>query len=609
MAGIEILTGAAGNTINSVVIAPLIQLIDDVAHLDENRQLLQDTLSSTKILLEDISNQFEHDQRSPPGTVTYWSQRLQQSLQDAKSVIDRSQTQKWCLDCFICKPRVSRQIKDWTTNFDKLLSNLQRGFQVLRDAQQIALSTPQRPETLLQPVPELGFVGLGIQEAEKMVQTWVNMKDRQFLVIGIYGLGGIGKTSLLKKVYNTYKTRNVFQAVIWITVSQSFNILKMQNDIAEAINLELGSTSNAETRKMKLFTFLKEKKFLLILDDTWSSLDLNEEVGVPVVNDKGSRVIISTRNIDVIRRMAATDHSIQIEPLSEEEGWELFCRKAFKDGHAPTKSIEDVARLIAGECKGLPLAINVVAAAMIGNATVDEWNLALSHMKIVDPVFLNHSAIDKDLYQRLKWSYNCLPDSNFQNCFLYCGAFPEDARIDVETLVEMWVGEGLVQGRETSYLMDTGREYVKLLVDRCLFEDVSDEDTRQIKAHDIVRDMAIYIAENEEKCFFRTSQHLQKFPVEKGMENAKRIAIGNNAIPFLPTDLTCPSLLSLLLPQNKSLTEVPNGFFLNLTSLRVLDMSGTKIESLPGSTWHLTQLQYLALRNTWIKDLAKDMQS
>ena len=76
----EILTGVAGNTINSVVIAPLIQLIDDVVHLDENRQLLQDTLSSTKILLQDISNQFEHDQRSPPGTVTYWSQRLQQSL-------------------------------------------------------------------------------------------------------------------------------------------------------------------------------------------------------------------------------------------------------------------------------------------------------------------------------------------------------------------------------------------------------------------------------------------------------------------------------------------------------------------------------------------------
>ena len=81
--------------------------------------------------------------------------------------------------------------------------------------------------------------------------------------------------------------------------------------------------------------------------------------------------------------------------------------------------------------------------------------------------------------------------------------------------MEMWVGEGLVQGRETSYLMDTGREYVKLLVDRCLFEDVYGDMSR-IKAHDIVRDMAIYIAENEEKCFFRTSQHLQKFPVEKG---------------------------------------------------------------------------------------------
>jgi disease resistance protein RPS2 len=202
-------------------------------------------------------------------------------------------------------------------------------------------------------------------------------------------------------------------------------------------------------------------------------------------------------------------------------------------------------------------------------------------MKNVDPVFVTtYSGIQQDLYEPLKLSYDHLPDSNFKNCFLYCGAFVEDENIHVERSMEMWIAEGLVNSRGTNSLMDSGLRYVNFLAERCLFEKVG-TDLVWIKIHDVLRDMAIHIAENEENCVFRTSQKLQKFPAERGIDHCKRIAVGYNNIPILPTDFTCPKLVTLILAQNESLNEVPNGFLLNLKSLRVLDLSRTKIESLP----------------------------
>jgi hypothetical protein len=100
-----------------------------------------------------------------------------------------------------------------------------------------------------------------------------------------------------------------------------------------------------------------------------------------------------------------------------------------------------------------------------------KWSRALIMMKNADPSFpITHRTIDAELYQKLRWSYNDLSDPNLKICFLYCAAFPEDAPIPVERLVQMWSGEGLVSPRGTTYFMDIGREYIDVLVSRCLVE-------------------------------------------------------------------------------------------------------------------------------------------
>jgi disease resistance protein RPS2 len=313
------------------------------------------------------------------------------------------------------------------------------------------------------------------------------------------------------------------------TVAQ-FPILQMQNDIASTINLDLVNCS-ADMGKMKLCAYMKTKKFFLVLDDMWGALYL-KELGVEFGKNKGSKLVFTTRNRDLIQEMNAKQF-MEIQPLQREEAWELFLKVAFEDGHVP-EGIENIARQVAEECKGLPLAIKVIGSTMMGNTVVDEWKLALKQMQKVDLNFpVTHPRINRELYQRLRWSYDSLPDANLKNCFLYCAMLSEDAAILVEMMVQVWISEGLVKAKEDvdyDYVLKTGESYVKLLENRCLFQVKGGV----ITVHDVVHDMAIYIGENEENCVLRAGQSLQHFPDIPASDNCRRISVMGNDIKSLP---------------------------------------------------------------------------
>lgn len=141
------------------------------------------------------------------------------------------------------------------------------------------------------------------------------------------------------------KVSDIFDVVIWLTVSQQYQIEKLQTSIAETMKLD-GIPDN-DKRKMKLFEALGEKKFLLILNDMWSPIDLINEIDTKFKDYYCSKVLISTRSRDVIGTMGASDHySLRIQPLSTEEGWVLFRREAFTNGVVPKESMEDIASKI-----------------------------------------------------------------------------------------------------------------------------------------------------------------------------------------------------------------------------------------------------------------------
>jgi disease resistance protein RPS2 len=484
----------------------------------------------------------------------------------------------------------------------------------------VSTAAPQA-EVLRQDVPD-DIVGSAIGSAQVKLQTWLTEPaHNQSRVIGIYGMGGVGKTSVLKAIHDNYKkVSGIFDIVIWFTVSkykpeeEDDKIKELQASIAYTLNVDLKDCPTLDIRKMKLSASLEKKRFLLILDDLWSKMDLNK-VGVKFGRDKGSKVLISSRSRDVIKTMGASDYSLRMEPLSQRMGGSYLAEKLLQIGLFQEKDIQTIAEEIAKECKGLPLALNVVAAALSSERDLNKWRDALAFMRNVDPSFPDtHSTIDAELYQRLRWSYNDLSDT-LKSCFLYCAAFPEDAEIDVQTLVEMWSAEGLVIRRGITYLMDVGRQYIDALVGRCLIEYVGVKkimirlgkigwvdrvEKEVIKVHDVLRDTAIYIGERDEHWVFASGQHLQNFPREEVTRNCKRLSVGHNDIEELPTDLECTELLSLILANCPKLRKVPAASFLNIMSLKVLDLSCTLITSLPTSVGQLGQLEFLNLTGCYL---------
>jgi disease resistance protein RPS2 len=219
------------------------------------------------------------------------------------------------------------------------------------------------------------LTGGEFENNKNAIWSWI-MNDEASSSIGIYGMGGVGKTTLLTHIYNQLlQERGTFPHVRWITVSQDFSVYKLQNLIAQDIDLDLSNEDNERKRAAKLSkALIKKQRWVLILDDLWDCFDYNK-VGIPI-RVKGCKLILTTRSFGVCQRMFC-QKTIKVEPLSMEEAWALFMKVL---GCIPPE-VEEIARSIASECAGLPLGIITMAGTMRGVDDRCEWRNALEDLK------------------------------------------------------------------------------------------------------------------------------------------------------------------------------------------------------------------------------------
>lgn len=629
----DIATGAAGNVIagmTKALFTPILGHLDDITHMERNNQSMLRYRERLKNLSQDISVAFRDGENTAhSGICPDYLGRMINLIKRADS-LNLAQSQSW-----ISNIGIYRQIPELATEMEKLLNDFKIDSEIAANCRRV-MQTPALPQSsasrqpeervpLLQPIPDGGFVGKAIETVETKLKIWISVEPPQVKSIGVYGMPGVGKTSVLQSVYNFYNVSNVFDKVIWLTVSKEYNIPDLQKGIGQQIGLDLFSADNIDVMKMRLLANLKNKKFLLILDDLWCALDL-KELGVAFETDKGSKVVFSSRNRDIV--LTEDQESMEVELLTREDGWLLFERVAFKGSHAEGEIME-CAKKIAEECQCLPLAITVVAKAMRAKKTLDEWKTSLSQMK--DSSFPHtHVSVDKELYQKLRWSYEELAQTRkLQLCFLYCAMYPEDEKIWVDELVRIWIGEGFIED------MQRGHSYVKLLIDRGLFQSVNPVKQgmgilvnkpvnvwkkRFITVHDVIRDVAINIAEQQNNYLCRAGLQLTAFP--RNAQQCQRVSVRCNQIKSVRKDNLCTQLVSLILSTNLNLNSL--SFSNNLNSLRILDLSNTQIESVPTSLPELrvldlsntkidsvptsfTRLEFLTLRGTCIKELPREI--
>ncbi|XP_070660639.1 disease resistance protein At4g27190-like [Malus domestica] len=337
--------------------------------------------------------------------------------------------------------------------------------------------------------------------------------------IGVYGLGGVGKTTLAKEVYREALEEKLFDdVVIILNVKEKNDNEKFQKEIAKKLRMDVDESEDVGTRANLLRARIKDGKTLVILDDVLERTDF-EAVGL--IGVPNCKLLLTSREIKVIRSDMRTQKEFQLGFLTEQESWNLFEKMA---GDVKDNRILKEATQLAKKCGGLPVLVVAVARAL-RDSSLDEWKVALRSFKRFDKKELNEKA-----FLALKWSYEQLEDQELKQLFLLCGS----SSSLLSDLLKYSMGLGLIKNVETVEEARTSLNVmVKKLKNSCLLQDSYDDDT--VRMHELVRDVAVRIATDDQKAFSRAyGDEVKEWPTEDFLEKCTRMSLGKCKIPRLP---------------------------------------------------------------------------
>ncbi|KAK4275502.1 hypothetical protein QN277_018573 [Acacia crassicarpa] len=385
------------------------------------------------------------------------------------------------------------------------------------------------------------------------------IKDGKNKMVGLYGMGGSGKTTLAKQVGKKVNELKLFEKVVIVVVSKSPNVHNIQQEIAEQISLKFEETSRL-TRAQRLSLGLKNKKILIILDDVWSKLSF-EDVGIPL--NEGCCVLLTTRLRDVCLDMDC-ESIIELPILTEEDAWALFNMHA-NPTTISKNEFDSIGRKIVDECKGLPIAI-VTVGSTLKRRGVRVWESTLQ--KLQRPLPLDVKDDFETLYAILQVSYDNLRSLLAQSLFLLCSMFPEDHEIHIEDLIRF--GKGTLKLDDNIYTMEDARKEILITIEKLLDSSLLMHTDKQacVKMHDLVRDVALWVAKKQGQAILVNRDVVSRMLVKnETLKETKAISLWNLENNFkLSNQLYCPTLEILLL-------HSAGGFFEDLggiESLKVL---------------------------------------
>ncbi|GAY63667.1 hypothetical protein CUMW_227470 [Citrus unshiu] len=244
------------------------------------------------------------------------------------------------------------------------------------------------------------------------------LKKDSTKMVGLHGLGGVGKTTLAKFAGNQLRQQKIFDDVGIATISRDPNIINVQSELVKSLGwalMEKDEKDRADRLRL-MFSESKSPKILIILDDVWNELDL-ETIGIPVGDrDNCCKILLTTRLQPVCDRMGC-DTQIQLGVLKREEGLALLRKHAGIDADS---TLIGVSEQIANECKGLPLAIKAVGSALRGKG-FGQWKVALHKLKNAKLNTIEGiGKDDQDVYHCLKFSYDYLNERVVEESLEQC---------------------------------------------------------------------------------------------------------------------------------------------------------------------------------------------
>ncbi|XP_031491572.1 putative disease resistance RPP13-like protein 3 [Nymphaea colorata] len=444
------------------------------------------------------------------------------------------------------------------------------------------------------------------------------------IYISVVGMGGLGKTTLARKVYNEPKVKEHFNCSAWVSVSQSFNtktLLKFMlikfggirepSSSKEAEESLLPSREEIEQMNevdlgRQIHSYLQGKKIILVLDDVWDKrVCININSALPE-NNNGSAIMITTRTegvtseLETIKSVNFTRHELKTFP--DDVAMSLLCRKAFLGSTAiMPPEFQEVGKSMLQKCGGLPLAIATVGGILCKKRAVPKWEKVNQNLRWKLGSY-ECSTSGGSITSILKMSYDELP-LHLKPCFLYCGLFPEDHLIKRNKLIRLWIAEGFIEERRGTTIEEVGEDYILQLIDKSMLqiaETSMDGRVKSCRIHDLMRDLAISISRDEEFSFILDMQVRRANVVSPRRMSVIREnkTIEDDDKSVLSSAVGNIQLLRSLLFFRVDYVRTPNlaSYSGQFMLLRVLDLGGAEIKKLPKQIGQLLHLRYLCFR-------------
>ncbi|XP_058222997.1 disease resistance protein RPM1-like [Rhododendron vialii] len=444
---------------------------------------------------------------------------------------------------------------------------------------------------------------VGIDNPKSQMIQWLVDEDPQLKVISVAGMGGLGKTTLTKKVYDDATVKRHFQTRVWITVSETVKVEELLKDMIRQLFEEVrqplpARMDNMDTNGLKrtINDFLQPKRYVFVLDDVWHIPEWQFlKIIFPECNC-GSRIVLTTRNNDLASFASKEYHGsvYNLQPLPHQQSWNLFCKKAFQGNPCPSH-LEDLSRDILKRCEGLPLAIVAIGGLLLTKKNrTDEWE------RINRNLGAELESNDKltSMKKILSLSYFDLP-YYLKLCFLYLSIFPEDFFIGHMTLIRLWVVEGFVEAKEGMTKEEVAVGYVNELINRSLVQVAEKRDDGRLKSyriHDLWREIVV------------SKSREQNFVSLASAEKVRRLSLHTNLDDIQINCFTrLRSLLVFSIEDPMTMLSKVVSFSKGARLLTVLDLRGTDLGTFPEGIVKLVHLTYLSLRETEVKLIPKSI--
>lgn len=437
-----------------------------------------------------------------------------------------------------------------------------------------------------------------ISKTTEVIEALMNDKIH---MIGICGLGGIGKTHMVREIHERTIVENLFDEVAMVVVSRNLDLRNIQYQLADVLGLKFDENGTINDTGIMLCKRLMQGRILVIFDDVWEELDF-QKLGIPVGGkgeSKGCKVILTSRDERVCMKMG-TQENFTIQPLSDKEAWNLFKEKA--GDCVETSDLHSIAQELVNGCQGLPLAIVIVGTALKDRGKY-AWMDALADLKtstamrneeledalekLKTSTAMSTEEMDTKVYQVLRMHYDSLErkqifsgkkgSSEIQQLFLLCCLFPENYEIPIECLVRYaW---GLRLFRDVKNLA-AARNRTKSLVDRltsCYLLLRSDYEGH-VKMHDVVRNYGLLEATHDEHVYMvKHNAELNEWPQNDTIGPYTAISFGTKEELQLPTGLVCPKIKLLNLVA-KGFMQISRSYFGGMEELRVISLEGQFVD-------------------------------